>query len=500
VALSLACLAGVGLYALLSWLRAGALLLAGARLSGWLTDPVLEAGLVRSLQGDPRAGAEALRDLSALRAVLSGPAATTPFDLLWSPLLLAVLFMLHPAIGWLAVAGIGTLLALALVIDYASARPLQQAHALNARAVHQAGQMLHDRALSVGLGMQGAIGRRFAQDTGVAARAHDLAHRRAERLGALARAVRLGFQGMLISLGALLVVRHQASPGAMVGANLLLAMLLAPLDQAVSCWHQLVGARLAWRRLSGLLHAAGHMPPAANDDAPPAAGAPPGLVVQGLCFAAGAKSVLHDIGFSVAPGEMLLLTGPSGAGKSTLARLLVGVLPPLQGTVLLDGVPITRCDRARLVGYLPARLHLLEATVFETIARFSDAAPEQVVEAATRAGLHGAIGRLPDGYATRIGPHSTLLSGGQKQRLALARALFGAPRLLVLDEPDASLDHDGEAALVEALRQALAEGAVVVAVSHRAALAELAEHVLRLEGGRIVRHARRAAPAVRAAG
>ncbi|MCC7284072.1 MAG: ATP-binding cassette domain-containing protein, partial [Acetobacteraceae bacterium] len=158
------------------------------------------------------------------------------------------------------------------------------------------------------------------------------------------------------------------------------------------------------------------------------------------------------------------------------------------------------CERGRLVGYLPSRLQLLDGTVFETIARFTDAPPEQVVEAAAAAGVHEAVGRLAEGYSTRIGPHSSLLSGGQKQRLALARALFGGPRLLVLDEPDASLDHDGETALVEALRRALAAGMVVVAVSHRPALAQLADQVLRIEDGRVASLARGGRDRLSAAG
>jgi len=500
VALALACLAGVGLYAVLSWLRGAVLMIASTRLVQLLTDPVLKAGLSRSLQGDPRAGAEALRDLSMLRAMLSGPAATTPFDLMWAPLLLLLLFLLHPVIGWLAVAGIGSVLALALLIDRRSAGPLQQAHALQDRAVHQAGQMLHDRALVDGLGMGKAVAERFMRDSAGAISVHDAAHRKAELLGAATRAVRLGFQGMLIALGAVLVVRHQASPGVMIGANLLFAMLLAPIDHAVSCWHQIVNARLAWQRLHRLLRAVPPLPPPApaNDDAPGVG--LPGLVVRGLAYAAGGKDILRGIDLAVPPGEMLLLTGPSGAGKSTLARLVAGVLAPTEGEVLLDGATIGSCDRAGLVGYLPSRLQLLDATVFETIARFADAPAEQVVNAATRAGVHGAIGRLPDGYATQIGPHSSLLSGGQKQRLALARALFAAPRLLVLDEPDASLDHDGEAALAEALRQALADGAVVVAASHRPVLAELADQVLRIEDGRVARHLRRGDDLARAAG
>jgi ATP-binding cassette subfamily C protein len=485
VALSLACLAGVALYAVLSWLRGSILMLAGLRLARWLSDPVLEAGLRRSLAGDARAGADALRDLSMLRAALAGPAATTPFDLLWSPLLLAVLFLVHPAIGWLAVAGIGLLLVFAILIDQASAAPLRDAAEQQARAVHEAGRLLQDRALAVGLGMEQAAAQRLHRRSAWAAADHDRAHRRAERLGAVARLARHGLQGLLIALGALLVLRHEASPGALIGANLLFAMLLAPIDQAIASWRQLVGARLAWRRLAALLDDAA--PPVAANDDDPGVPATAGLILRDASVEIDGRPVLAAVSVELAPGELLLVTGPSGAGKSTLARVLAGVLQPTRGSVRLDGAPIESCAQQQRIGYLPARLALMDATVFETIARFADAAPDEVVEAARRAGIHAAIGRLPDGYGTRIGPHSALLSGGQKQRLALARALFGRPRLIVLDEPDASLDHDGETALRQALSLALAEGAVVVAVSHRPALAGLADMIMHLHPGRATR-------------
>lgn len=481
VALSLACLAGVGLYAVLNYLRGVVLMLVGERIGARLQDPVLRAGLRHSLAGDARAGAVALADLHELRLLLSSPAAATPFDLLWAPVLLALLFLLHPAMGFLGLAGGATLLAFSIATDRATLPALGAATAALGRAVHQAGAQLREPALTQGLGMLPAMRARFgvAQARGLAL--HDQAQARAEILGSIARLVRHALQGALIALGALLVLRHEASPGVLIGANLIFAMLLAPLDQAVSSWRQLAGARLAWRRLASLLDDAPAPPRAANDDAAPA-----GLVLRGVGYRIDGQDVLHDISLHVAPGTMLLVSGPSGAGKSTLARLLVGVLAPGAGAVLLDGVSIAHADRAEKIGYLPGRVQLLDGSVFDSIARFAAASPVAVVRAAELAGIHAAIGRLPQGYGTLIGPLSPLLSGGQKQRLALARALFGQPRLIVLDEPDASLDHEGEAALAGALRAALGWGAMVVAISHRGTLSGLADQVLRLEHGRVV--------------
>lgn len=482
-ALSLACIAGLVLFGLVMWLRAAALQLLGERLAARLSGPVLEAGLCRSLAGDPRAGAEALRDLHALRHFLGSPAATVPFDLLGTPLLLGVLFLMHPTLFWLGVAGIGLMLAVAIMVDRAGAAPLQDAHEAEARGAHEVAIALADRDLSEGVGLQDAVRRRHLAREAEAAAAADRAHRRAEAWAASGRCVRHAMQGCLIALGALLVLRHEASPAVLIGANLLFAMLLAPLDQVMQAWRQATAARLAWQRIARLLRDGAPLHAAANDDgaAPEAAD---GLVVRDLSVQAGQACLLEGVSFTLAPGRMLLLRGASGAGKSTLLRALAGVTDPARGQVRLDGVPIAQVDRARLLGYLPGRVQLTEGTVLDVIGRFGAAGSEAVVAAAERAGIHARIGRLPQGYGTPIGPGTPLLSGGEKQRIGLARALCGAPRLLLLDEPDASLDQAGEAALLAALRGALAGGAIVVAATHRPGLAALADWELRLESGR----------------
>lgn len=486
VALSLACLLGLGLYAVLAYLRSLVLMLVGERIAAGLADPVLRAGLAHSVAGNPGAGAMALGDLNALRNFFTGPAATTPFDLLWAPVLATLLFLLHPALGWLGIAGAASLLALSLATDRATLPALAASDAALGHAVQAATQRLAEPALTEGLGMGSAMRQRFVHEFAAGCGAQDQAQLRADMLGSMARTWRQALQGLLLAVGALLVLRNEAAPGVLIGANLIFAMLLAPLDQAVASWRQLAATRLAWRRLGALLEQDAIVPPTAQDAANDSA-APPGLVLRGVGYELAGRALLHGIDLHVAPGSLLLVSGPAGAGKSTLARVLVGVLPPTNGAVLLDGTPMLQTNRAEKVGYLPGRVRLLDGSVFDNIARFQDAPPEAVVTAAKAAGMHGQIGRMAEGYATFIGPGTALLSGGQKQRLALARALFGTPRLLVLDEPDASLDHEGEAALRAALVAAMQQGAVVVAVSHRPALAGLADQVLHLEEGRMAR-------------
>lgn len=476
--LSVLCLIGLLLYGLLMTIRGLLLAAIGDRVAAALAGPAAVAGIRRAVAGDQRAAGRAVADVQEIRLFFGGGAAAAPFDLVCAPLLLGVLFMLHTSLGWFALGAALILLGFALLSD-ALARPaLGAAQARLDAALGDATGLLRDPLLREALGMEREIARRWQGRHRAALSGLAVASRRGEAIAGLSRLVRGLLQGGMLGFAALLVLRNEATPGVLIGANLLLALLLSPLDQAIAHWRSVASMRLGWRRLSLLLAQSGEVVEgrcAAED----------GLVLTDAVFQpAGAdEPVLRGVSLRVEPGTMAVITGPNGAGKSSLARLAAGVFPPSRGTASVAGLPATEAASAGRIGFLPQRPQLLAGTVGENIGRFREASGEAVVEAARRAGLHGVIGRLPHGYATVIASEDAVLSGGERQRLALARALHGAPPLLVLDEPDASLDHAGEAVLIEAIEEARRNGAAILAVTHRRGLLAIADDVWRLEAG-----------------
>jgi ATP-binding cassette subfamily C protein len=478
--LSVLCAVALALYGMLMLIRGLVLATIGDRVAAAIAGPASIAGIRRAVDGDQRAAGCALLDVQEIRLFFGGGAAAAPFDLVCAPLLLGVIFMLHPSLGWFALGAVLVMLAFALVSDTVARPALAAAQERMDTALGDAAGLLRDPVLRDGLGMERQIARRWRRRHGEALAALGVAARRGEAVAGTSRLVRGLLQGGMLGLAALLVLRNEATPGVLIGANLLLALLLAPFDQVIAHWRSMASARLAWQRLRRLLSRV----PAATDCV---AGEAQGLVLAAVSFVppAAAAAVLDCVSLSVEPGTMHVITGPNGAGKSTLARIAAGVLAPTRGSAMVAGASATAAAEAGRIGFLPQRPQLLDGTVGENIGRFRESSGEQVVEAARRAGLHEVIGRLPEGYATMIGPEDPLLSGGERQRVALARALHGSPALLVLDEPDASLDHAGEALLIEALEAARREGTAILAVTHRRGIAAIADHVWRLEAGRL---------------
>lgn len=482
VALSVICLVGMLLYAVLSAIRGVILAGVAERVLRRLHGPVIEAGMRHAVGGDGKVAARALSDLQEIRLFFSGAAAAAPLDLMLSPVLIAVLFLMHPGLGWFALAAAVALLGWAVATD-ALARPrMAAAQARMGAALADAGALLRDPVLAEGFGMAPAIAARWQRGQGRGLAALAAAIRHGEGIGAASRLTRMLMQGGMIAFAALLALRGEATPGVLVGANLMLALLLMPLDQVTAHWRAVAATRLAWQRLAALLAAA----PTRNE-APVAPGAA-GIALREVVFRppGSSRAVLDRVSLEVAPGEIVALLGPNAAGKSSLARIAAGVLEPTGGTAEAAGTTAAAAAESGRIGYLPQRPQLLDATVGDTIARFRSASPGDVVAAARAAGLHEVIGRLPQGYATPIGPLDPLLSGGQKQRLALARALFGDCPVLVLDEPDAGLDHEGEAAMAAAIAAARGRGAAVLVITHRRALLAVADRILRIADGRIV--------------
>ena len=477
--------AGMAIYGVLEFCRSSLFVIIADRLARRLNIPTLQAAIAKSLSGSASAAAQAMRDLNQLRLFASGPAAAIPLDLLWSPMLLAVLYLLHPAYGAYGLACALVLFLLSALSDFATREDLLRATAANAASLNDLSAALRNTELIDGMGMLPDVARRWTRRQAGVLDTLGRATRRNKQFIAVAKTLRLAMQAGVIALGVTLVLQGQASPGSMMGSNLLIAKLLLPFEQLISAWRQWASALGAWRRVRDLL----------EGDAEQADGTVPAaiegrLVVDRLSFtpSGAARAILQDISFAVAPGEAVGIVGTSGSGKSTLARLIMGVFTPTSGSIQLDGVAPSSWDRAafgRHVGYLPQSISLLDGTIVDNIARMQDDDPGLAIDAATRAGVHDLIGRLPDGYATWVGGAGHSLSGGQRQRVAMARALYGAPKLLVLDEPNSNLDHDGEQALIKTVREAKLAGASVLLITHRPAVLAAMDRVIALDKGRM---------------
>ena len=480
--LSVACGVGLVIYGILDYLRSATLVTIADSVGRALSVPVLEAAVRRGMTGDSSAGAEALRDLNEVRSFLSSGVVATPLDALCAPMLLAVMFMLHPAFGWLGLVGTSALTIIGIVNDLLVRPAMKAAGEQKSRASNQLAAGLSEPELIEGLGMFAALARRWAVRHAAAMESMRAAGERSQRVAAISKMGRFAMQAGVMAMGAVLILSRQASAGSLMGANLLLAKSLGPFDALVSSWRRWVEADAAWRRIATLLADVEADADIGSVSAEPETG----LVLRdvGFAVAGSGRVVLHDINLELRPGTATALLGPNGAGKSTLMRLLVGVLPATQGSVRLDGVPIMSGDRGR-IGYLPQGVHLLDGSISDNVSRFAAAPADAVIHAAQAANVHEIIGRLRNGYDTRVGQAIGSLSGGQRQRIALARGLFGTPRLLVLDEPDASLDHAGEEALLAAIDTAREAGAVIVVATHRPRLLARMDYAMVLRDGRI---------------
>lgn len=469
--LSIACIVGLVLYAVFDTLRSACMVAIGESVGRRLDALVLQEGLRRAAAGDRRAGVELVRDLNEIRVFLASGAVAVPLDALCAPLFLAVLFMLHPAFGFLGAGGIALLVLAGVLTDWLVRPRLLAAQEARAAAGHALTRDLAEPEVTEALGLMPAIARRWAARHGRALAALDRVSGLAVATAGLARLLRMALQAAVMGLGAVLVLAGAATPGSLMGANLLVSKLLAPFDQLIGSWRQWTLAAAAWRRLDAMLV---ETPPTTTL---PATDPRAGLVVQGASVRLpDGRLLLGGVDLHAPPGTMVAVTGPNGAGKTTLLRLLAGLAPPDAGAVLLDGAPVQAGD----AGYLPQGVSLLDGTVADNIGRFRPGALDGAVAAARAADVHEAIGRLARGYDASLARNGAALSGGMRQRIGLARALFASPRLLVLDEPDSSLDAEGAAALLRALRACCDAGAIVVVTTHRPDLRRAADSELAL--------------------
>lgn len=452
------------------------------RVSGHVFSALFEA----AVRGNPGIRSQALRDVDTFRQMLTGPAFGALFDLPLLPVFTIILFLIDPWVGLLTLGGMIGLFALTLLQDKATRPPLQEANEAALRSYAFTDAALRNSEVVRAMGMVQPLGARWAGFRAVTIERSSSASERASNMQALSKFLRQAIQVGTIALSTFLIIKGVMHPGLLFANMILAARALQPIERLVASYDNIVNGMRAFERLNALVSQ--YQPPKAGTALPAPVGQ---LSVEGLNFAPpGAnRFILQGVTFKIEPGETLGIIGPSGAGKSTLARLLVGIFRPNNGHVRLDGADVFAWDRAdfgRHVGYLPQGTELFAGTIRDNIARFrSDVTDEQVVAAAQMANVHELILRLPGGYETELGDGGFILSAGQRQRVGLARALLGDVRLLVLDEPNASLDEEGERALVQALESLKERGCTVVVVSHKPSIFRSADKMLVLRDGRV---------------
>ncbi len=425
-----------------------------------------------------------IRDIDQVRQFFAGPAITALFDMPWMPVYITVIFLFHPILGFVALAGAVVLFIIALVTDLATRKSLREANALTGRrsAFAEAGR--RNAEVIRGMGMRGAISRIWSDVNHRYVTAYAAASDRAGGFSVLTKVFRLFLQSLILAVGAWLAILEEISPGTMIAGSIIMTRALQPVEQAVTNWRNLLQSRQAYVRLKKTLGVA------RDDDKMQLE--PPGqrLTVENVTIVPPGSQTptLTGAGFEIRAGGAIGVIGPSGGGKSTLARAMVGVWPVARGSIRLDGAPLDQWipeDLGRHVGYLPQDVELFDGTVAQNISRFDpDRTPDAVIKASRLSGLHELVLRLPDGYDSQVGEGAAVLSAGQRQRLALARALYGDPFLVVLDEPNSNLDGDGEAALTHAIRAVKERGGIVVIVAHRAGAVVAVDSLVVIEEGR----------------
>ncbi|HZP68716.1 MAG TPA: type I secretion system permease/ATPase [Pseudolabrys sp.] len=457
------------------------------RIGCWLNDrlgPIyLACGVRGRLKGDPY-GAQSFQDISQIQSFISTQGLTAFLDFPWAPLFIALIWMLHPLLGVVAVSSAVVLFLLSLANELTTRRVSETASKAQIEAIRLGDAAIRNAEVVHAMGMLPAMTGRWASLNQVVV---DGLRRGGEIGGvvlAMTKFVRFFVQVAILGVGAWLVLKSELTPGSMIAGSILLGRALAPVELAIGAWRNFMSSRFAYGRLKQAI--LDYPPPSERTQLP----APTGrLTVDQVTFVIPNTDtvVLSKISFSVEPGEALAIIGPSGAGKSTLCRLLVGLSCPNVGEIRIDGSQVHHWDPAQLgshVGYLPQDVELFTGSVRDNIGRMkSNTADEEILEAATLAHAHEMIQQLPQGYDTQIGDQGVRLSGGQRQRVGLARAVFGMPQLIVLDEPNANLDQAGETALSEAIFSLKKRGAALVIVGHRPSTLAQADKILVLKDG-----------------
>ncbi|WP_374582748.1 type I secretion system permease/ATPase [Pseudoduganella sp.] len=483
--LTLMMLGGFAFMGGLELIRSFVLIRVGARFDMDMNKRVYTAAFEQNLKAAGGNAGQALADLTNLRQFLTGNALFAFFDAPWFPIYLIVIFVFEPTLGLFALCGTAILVALAYINERVTHKPLAEANNMAITANNLATNNLRNAEVIESMGMLPNLMGRWFKTHSKFLHLQAEASEKAGLIGALTKFFQMSLQSLVLGFGALLVLENKISPGMMIAASILVGRALAPVQQLIGVWKSWASTRSAYERLNKLLEenparqAGMELPkPKGNLTVESLTAAPPRVQAP----------VLKGVSFGIVAGDVLGVIGPSGSGKSTLARLLVGVWPAMMGKVRLDSADIYQWNKAELgpnIGYLPQDIELFGGTIAENIARFGEIDSEKVVEAAKRAGVHEMILHFPKGYDTPLGDGGAGLSGGQKQRLGLARAMYGDPALLVLDEPNSNLDDVGEMALVQAVQDLRQRGKTIVLITHRTSIIGVTNKLLMLREGSV---------------
>ena len=470
----------------LEWTRSRIMVRVSNRLDMLLSRQVYKASFKRALEsGGMDASAQPLNDLTGLRQFLSGNGLFAFFDAPWLPIYIAVMFMFHPWFGWVATGSALLLLVLAFINERLTGPTLAQANKEHIGASLYTTKNLRNAEVIESMGMLETLMERWWNRQKNVLMLQSRASDKGAMISTLSRSFRILVQSLILGLGAYLAVDHQVGAGLVFAGSVLLGRALAPIDLIIGSWKGFIAARSQYARLNAILAKQQAQPERMRLPAPKG-----DVQVENLSVAAPGSNIpiIKNISFSVPAGCVVGIIGPSAAGKSTLARALLGIWAPLHGVVRLDGADISAWDKHDLgphIGYLPQDIELFEGSVSDNIARFALVDPEQVILAATTAGVHDMILLLPDGYDTVIGGDGVVLSGGQRQRIGLARALYGSPRLIILDEPNSNLDEVGDRALIAALHNIRLSGATLFVITHRTNIVSHLDRLMVMSNGGI---------------
>jgi ATP-binding cassette subfamily C protein len=483
VMLTVALLMAFAALAGLDTVRARVLTRAGVRLDKMMAGRVVSATVDKF--GGLAFGSQLLRDFDTFRQFITGSGIHAIFDLPWAPIYIGVIFLLHPILGFFALGSAILLILMALVNEWLVRAPSTEAGAAASKNYGFTEMSLRNAEVIQAMGMVGGLLQRWGRDRAAMIERQVSASDRAATMQSVIKFLRMAMQSVILGVGAYLVINRMTTAGAMFAASILLGRALQPVEQTVGQWRSLVSARSAFFRVRDLLLAS---PPTERSLVLPR---PKGrLSVESLHYMVpgNSKLLLRNVSFRLEAGDALGIIGASGAGKSTLARLIVGVLRPTGGVVRLDGADVSTWPResvGRYIGYLPQDIELFADTVAANIGRFRAGADAEVIRAARMAGVHDMILQLPNGYETQVGEGGAALSGGYRQRIALARAVFDKPALVVLDEPSSNLDTEGDQALTECIVQLKQQGTTVVIISHRPATLATVDKILILRDGAV---------------